>query len=139
MEKPFDKARVDRTMVTVASRVDKSDYRKTEISAFIASLSSLISTAKYVDKYEKVLFGGERMAKASTSLENTLRIYTYLRDEYDIKTVGDGLRLLEDRKVDPKTVGNWVEKGMVRNDIAGAIAKGYPEYKDKALEQQYKP
>ena len=119
------------------SRIDKTNIRNTNINAYIATLTDIATISTRTEKMYKGKIE-QTIHKSTLSIRNTIAIYSYLRDEYDAKTVGDALKLLEGGKVDPSAIDGWLVKDMVRKEIAEAIAVGYPEHRKRATDQQYK-
>lgn len=63
-------------------------------------------------------------------LEDSVAIYTYLRDKFEVQTITEARKCIEERKVDPKIIELWIEEGMFGIDmhLSNAVNIGYPEF-----------
>jgi hypothetical protein len=92
-----------------------------------------------IDNYLKILkilskdkFSGDRQDTSKTKeIENSILIYSYLRDKLGAKNGYEALKLIMDRKIDSKVVNFWIDEGMSDAEILFAIEMGYPELKEK--------
>lgn len=64
----------------------------------------------------------------------TIGIYKYLRDEYDSKSLKEGLQLIRDEKIKENIIEVWIEEGLPGGRIFDAIFQGYPKYRDKLID-----
>jgi len=72
-------------------------------------------------------------------LEDSVAIYSYLRDKFHVQTITEARKCIEERKVDSKIIELWIEEGMFGIDmhLSNAVNIGYPELA-KELEQKRK-
>lgn len=64
-------------------------------------------------------------------LKSTLekaRFYKFLRKDYDAKTVGQGIRMIETGIINPEELESFIHKGALVSDLEfDAAYKGYPD------------
>jgi hypothetical protein len=89
------------------------------ISDYIAILSVLSKTKLSSEVQEE---------KVSKEIEDTIKIYVYLRDKYHAKTGYEALEMIRKGEVDERIIAVWIEEKMVDADIIhDAVKTGYPE------------
>ncbi|MFO0781881.1 MAG: hypothetical protein U0524_03245 [Candidatus Saccharimonadales bacterium] len=100
------------------------DLEAMNINDFIACLSDLQAA-------------GDALSQENDTKEEgkSIGMYSYLRDNYDVKKVGDIAPLLRSGVVPANVVGLWVEEGLAVNPREyDAIEIGYPEQREPLKE-----
>jgi hypothetical protein len=70
----------------------------------------------------------------SREYENMINIYSYLRDNFNVKTYGDITELFAERKINPKIIELWLDEEMISLEDSVYVSAGYPEYNGWILE-----
>ena len=98
-----------------ASRIPAEGYMAMGVNDYIASLTNLKESS-------------EALGLSGKTLERSIGKFTYLRDNYGVKTVSDVQRVLSAGRVDPSVVDLWIEEGFAVNPLEfDAIKTGYPD------------
>ena len=98
------------------------------INDYIADISRVARTTP--EGIGKLKNGSLNLKKL---LEDSVNIYGYLRDKFEVQTVTEARACIEERKVDPSIIELWIEEGMFGIDrfLSNAVEIGYPELSDE--------
>lgn len=78
------------------------------------------------------LDGSPQENTKSEEIQNTIKIFAYMRDKNGAKNGYEALNLLNNGKIDKKIVELWIDEGMTQDQtISYSIENGYPDLKDK--------
>jgi len=111
----------------------RQQYRKTKIDSHIAQLRQKVNTPLYDLDAAGSVVDGDKQERANVKYklryEQQAGVYSYMKDTFKAKTIGDVEEKLQQKAVDTGVVRLWVEGRMIEHDdlLEKAIVEGYPE------------